>query len=221
MISIKNLFLRYTREFFALYDINLDIEKGESVAFIGKEHSGKTSLIRALTKLESPCKGEIYIKGRPLKKVNFKTDINIGYIPFSPVFLEKKTVYENLKFILRERGFSEKEIESKINEAIMEYSLEKIRDEKVANLSLEEKYVLSFIRLTFRSIDLLIVDNIFDNLDKIYLEIIMDLIKKLKEKETILIVASTVEKLASSICKRKVYFKNGSMVSAEDFKTED
>jgi len=118
---------------------------------------------------------------------------------------------------LATRKLPAKEIENKINEAIIEYSLEKIRDEKICNLSIEEKYVLSFIRLSFRQLDLLIVDNIFDKLSDVYVEIIMDLIKKLKEKETTLILATTNEKIANMICKRKIYFKHGSIVTPEEF----
>ncbi len=221
MLSIKNLFLKYTREFYALYDINMDIDAGESVAFLGQENSGKTTLIRAITKLEKITKGNIYIKNRPLDKVNFKTDINLGYIPFSPVFFEKKTVYENLKYILKQRKIPADEIENKINEAIIEYSLEKIRDEKISNLSLIEKYILSFIRLTFRPLEMLIVDNIFEELDDVYVDIICDLIKNLKQKETILIVATTNEKIASLLCKRREYFKNGSKVSLEEYNKKD
>ena len=217
MISIKNLFLKYTREYYALYDINMEIAENESVALVGGDDSGKTSLLRVLAKLEIPTKGNVYIQNRPLKKVNYKTDINAGYVPATPVFLEKKTVYENFKYILSSRKMRPEEIESKINEAIIEYSLEKIRDEKICNLSLEEKYILSLIRLTFRKLDLLIVDNIFDGLNDVYLEIITDLIKKLKEKDTTLILATTNEKIANTFCKRKVYFKNGSIVSAEEF----
>ena len=217
MISIKNLFLKYTREYYALYDINIDIAKGESVALVGEDDSGKTSLLRVLAKLEKPTKGNVYIQNRPLKKVSFKSDISAGYIPATPVFLEKKTVYENFKYILSERKMRPEDIEAKINDAVIEYSLEKIRDEKVCNLSLEEKYILSLIRLTFRELDLLIVDNIFDNLSDIYVEIIADLIKSLNGKDTTLLLATTNEKIANMFCKRKIYFKNGSVVSAEEF----
>ena len=51
---------------------------------------------------------------------------------------------------------------NKINDVIIEYSLEKIKDTKIKDLTLEEKYVLSLIRLTFRELDLLLIDNIFD-----------------------------------------------------------
>lgn len=217
MISVKNLFLKYTREYYALYDLNIDIAQGESVALVGEDDSGKTSLIRVLAKLERPTKGNVYIQNRPLKKVNYKTDIDAGYIPATPVFLEKKTVYENFKYILSLKKLPVEEIEAKINDAIIEYSLEKIRDEKICNLSLEEKYILSLIRLSFRKLDLLIVDNIFDKLNDVYLEIITDLIKKLKDKDTTLILATTNEKIANTFCKRKVYFKNGSVVTAEEF----
>lgn len=217
MISVKNLFLKYTREYYALYDINMDIERGESVAFIGEDESGKTSLIRVIAKLEKPTKGNVYIENRPLKKVNFKSDISAGYVPATPVFLERKTVYENFKYILSARKLRPDEIENKINEAIIEYSLEKIRDEKVCNLSVEEKYILSLIRLTFRELDLLIVDNIFDKISDVYIEIMVDLIKRLKGKDTTLILATTNEKIANMLCKRKIYFKSGSIVSQEEY----
>ena len=71
MIRISNLFLRYVRQYYALYDINLEIAQGERVAFIGKKESGKTSLLRILLKLEKAQKGEVYIKNIPLKKLNF------------------------------------------------------------------------------------------------------------------------------------------------------
>jgi len=216
VISIKNLFLRYTREFYALYDINLEIADGDSVAFVGEDESGKTSLIRVIAGLEKPTKGNVYINNRPINKVNFKSDISMGYIPSTPVFMEKKTVYENLKFILEARKLRPEEIESKINDAIIEYSLEKIRDEKVCNLTLEEKYVLSFIRLTFRDIDVLVIDNIFDKLSDVYVEIITEVIKKIKTKENTLILATTNEKIASLFCKKKVYFKNGSIVNGNE-----
>lgn len=221
MISVKNLYLRYVREYYALYDINLEIAQGESVALIGADDSGKTSLLRVLTKLEKPTKGNVYINNRPLKKVNFKNDISVGYIPATPVFMEKKTVYENLKYVLTTRKLPPQEVENKINDAIIEYSLEKIRDEKVCNLSLTEKFILSFIRLTFRELDLLIIDNIFDKLDEVYVEIIQDLVKKLRGKDTTLILATTQEKIANLFCKRKVYFKNGLIVTPEEFAAEE
>lgn len=213
MIRIKNLFLRYTREFYALYDINIDIASGESVAFVGEDESGKTSLLRILAKLEKLTKGEVYIKDIPIEKLNYKTDINAGYVPASPVFLEKKSVYENFKYILKGWELTDKEIENKINNTIIEYSLEKIKDTKLKDLTLEEKYVLSLIRLTLRdNLELLLIDNIFDKISEPTKEVVFSLIKQLNTKKTTLIVATTKEEIANALCRRKIYFKYGSIV---------
>lgn len=216
MIKIKNLFLRYTREFYALYNINIDIEDGESVALVGEDESGKTSLLRILAKFEKMTKGEVYLRNIPIEKVNFKTDISAGYVPAKPSFLEKKSVYENFRYILKAWGRDESEIESIINKTIIEYSLEKIKDTPIKDLTKEELYVLSLIRLTFRELDLLMVDNIFDGLSETTLDVVLSLIKQLQKKKTTLIVATTKDWIADKLCKRKIYFKYGSIVDNLD-----
>ena len=214
MVEVKNLFLKYTREYYALYDINLNIEDGEAVAFVGEDESGKTSLLRVLAKLEKATKGEVYIRDIPLEKVNFRTDLQAGYVPATPVFLEKKSVYENFRYILKGWGLTESEIENKINNVIIEFAIEKIKDTKIKDLSLEEKYVLSLIRLSLRELDLLMVDNIFDKLSEATMEVVVDLIKKLKTKKTTLIVATTKPEIAQKFAKKMIYFKNGSIVES-------
>ena len=206
------MFLKYTREYYALYDINLNIEDGEAVAFVGEDESGKTSLLRILAKLEKPSKGQVYIREIPLEKLNFRTDLQAGYVPATPVFLEKKSVYENFKYILKNWGLTESEIENKINNIIIEFAIEKIKDTKVKELSLEEKYVLSLIRLSLRELDLIMVDNIFDKLSEATMEVVCDMIKKLKTKKTTLIVATTKPEIAQKFAKKMIYFKNGSIV---------
>lgn len=216
MIRIKDMFLRYTREFYALYNINMLIEDGESVAFVGQDESGKTSLLRILAKLEKVTKGEVYIKDIPIEKLSYKDDVSAGYVPAKPVFLEKKSVYENFRYILKNWGYEEREIESKINDCIIEYSLEKIKDTLVKDLSREEQYILSLIRLTFRDLDLLMVDNIFDGMSDATLEVVLGLIRTLQKKKTTLVVATTQDWIASRLCKRKIYFKHGSIVDKLD-----
>ncbi len=212
MLSIKNLYLKYTKEYYALNDINLDVAVGESVALVGEQNSGKTSLLRVIAKLEGFDSGEVYINKIPLKKIDFKTDINVGYVPYCPVFLENKTVYENFKYILNKKGVKPADAEKMINNAIIDFSIEKLRDVKVKNIRKEDKYILSLIRLSFRPIDLLLVDNIFDEISDVYVEAILSLIKRLKTADTTLILACTRPELADKICKRKVYFENGSIV---------
>lgn len=212
MLSIKNLSLKYTKEFFALEDISLDVAPGESVAFVGEENSGKTTLLRVIAKLEDYDSGEIYINKIPLKKIDFKTDLRVGYVPYCPVFMENKTVYENFRYILLKKGVKPADAEKMINNVIIEFSIEKLRDEKIKNIRKEDKYILSLIRLTFRELDLLLVDNIFDDISPIYVDAILSLIKKLKGTDTTLILACTRPEIAEKICKRKIFFEHGKII---------
>ena len=93
--------------------------------------------------------------------------------------------------------------------------LEKIKDEKICNLSVEEKYILSFIRLSFRELDLLLVDNIFEHLSDFYVDMIVDLVKGLKSKKTTVIVATTSEEIADLFAKRKIFFNEGQVVTKD------
>ncbi len=212
MLSIKNLYLKYTKEFYALDNISLEVSAGESVAFVGEQNSGKTTLLRVIAKLEEFDSGEIYINNIPLDKIDFRTDLSVGYVPYCPVFLENKTVYENFRYILNKKGIKPAEAEKMINNAIIEFSIEKLRDEKVKNIRKEDKYILSLIRLTFRPLDLLIVDNIFDEISDVYVEAILSFIKRLKTADTTLILACTRPEIAEKICKRKIYFEHGKVV---------
>lgn len=212
MILIKNLCLKFTKEFYALYDVNLEIKKGESVSFLGEDHSGKTTLLRVLCKLENDYSGEVYLKNIPLKKVDFSADIDMGYIPATPIFLEKKTVYQNLQHILKVRKISKRECEDKINNLLIDFNLEKYRDEKVKNLTLFEKYMLSFARLSLRNVELVLIDNIFENLSQEEYEKISATIKKqFLQNKTTTIIATTSSSIAKDLTKRIIKFKLGSI----------
>ncbi len=212
MLSIKNLNKKFTKEFYALEDVNLDVEAGESVALVGEQNSGKTTLLRVIAKLEDFDSGEIYINKIPIKKIDFKTDLSVGYLPYYPSFLNNKTVYENFKYFLNKRGVKPAEAEKLINNAIIEYSIEKIRDVKIKNIRKEDKYILSLIRLSFRHLDLLLVDNIFDEISDVYCEAIISFIKKLKTNDTTLVLACTRPEIAEKLCKRSIYFEHGKVV---------
>ena len=212
MILVKNLCLKFTKEFFALYDINLEIKKGESGALIGEEHSGKTTFLRVLGKLEKDFSGEVYIKGMPVKKIDFSVDVSMGYIPATPVFFENKTVYQNLHYILKTRKFNKSDSEDKINKMLIEFNLEKLRDEKVKNLTLFEKYVLSIARLTLRELEIVLIDNIFEKLSSEEFEKISELVKKhFLSKKLTTVVATTSSDVAKTLTKRSIKFKLGSI----------
>lgn len=213
MIEVKNLYLKFIREYFALYNINCEINDEECVAFVGKEHSGRTTLLRVIAGLEKFDKGEVFINDRDIKTIDFKSDVELGYIPEVPVFFENKSVYQNLNYVLEERGLPKTEIEEKINQALINFNIEKYKDIKVKDLDLYEKYLISFVRLSLRNLQYLLVDNIFNMLSEdegiALLKLIEDVF--LSKKVTTIIVADDFKKV-QPICTRCINFDRGSIV---------
>lgn len=213
MIEVKNLYLKFIREYYALYNINLTINDGDCVAFVGKENSGRTTLLRVIAGLEKYEQGEVYINNRELKSVDFKTDVQLGYIPEVPVFFENKNVYDNLKYVLEERKLPKNEIEEKINTALISFNIEKYKNIKVKDLDLYEKYLISFVRLSLRKLDYLLVDNIFDKITPEESDAILQLIKDLFiSKNTTTIIVSDQYENVNKICTSCVVFESGSIV---------
>lgn len=213
MIEVKNLYLKYIREYYALYDINMKINKGECVGLVGEEGSGRTTLLRVLSKLEKFDKGEIYLKEINIKKVDFKNDVNLGYVSLTPVFLENKTVYDNFKYVLKERNYNDKDIEQIVNNCLIEFNLEKYKNVKANCLSLFEKYYISLIRLTLRPLDIVLVDDIFQKFADDEKMKLLTLIKNLfVSKNVTTLVASSDADFLKNICNRLIRFEYGSIV---------
>lgn len=212
MIEIKNLYMKYIREYYALYDINMHIEAGECVALVGKENSGKTTLLRVLARLEKFDKGEVYLKEKNLKKLNFKDDVNLGYISLKPVMLENKTIRENLAYVLKERKYNSREIEEKINTVVIEYNLEKYLDKKASSLNTFERYIVAFVRLMLRPLDIILIDNIFDGLLGEERTKILEIVKRFVDQKTTVLVATENEEYFNNIATRVIHFENGLIV---------
>lgn len=215
MIKITNLYHKYVKEYYALYDITLQIAKGEKVALVGDEDSGKTSLIRIIAKLENFCQGEIYINNKNLKEIDYKTDISVGYVPVCPIFFENKTVYQNLEYVLKIRKFSQQEIEEKINDTLKKFDIQTIALKKIKHLSVYEKYIVSFARLHLRHIDIILVDSIFDNLEPQQVQTLLSFAKFCVTPQTTVILATSDKEIAK-FCDKSIYFKLGSVVENLD-----
>jgi len=161
MIETKNLTLNYIKEFSALCNINLKIEDKSKIAFIGDSESGKTTLIRSLCGLEKITSGEIYLNNTNLKNINFKKDINLIYVSTNPVFFNNKSVYYNLAYPLKLRGFPQITINQKINRALDNLGIEGLKETKIKNLNNNEKQIVNIARSLTREAEIYLIDDIF------------------------------------------------------------
>lgn len=211
MIVLKNITLAYSKDYNALMNVSLTIHEGERVAIVGSEGAGKTALLRTIAGLEILKSGEAYIHDIPIKRVDFANNINLGYITEAPVFFERKTVFDNLAWVLKNRKIPKREWETRVRAVLDEFELSYLADLKVCTLSKLERRQVQIARLALRPIEILLCDDIFADPDaeivkqtKKCLQILID-----KEPKQKTIVFSAENEQSINDFANKIYHLNG------------
>ncbi len=213
MIRFENVFVSFTKEFDALHDINLCIENGEKIAIVGDGDSGKTTLLRTIAGLQPVTKGELTINDTPISKVNFKQDVSLGYIPKVPVFKNKKTVGENLEYVLKIRGYEQASMNFKILSSLKNFGIDSLKNVPIQSLNRYQKMLVQLARVSMRTVDIVLIDNITNGLTKTEQMGLIDAIKILMEQnqESIFVVALNNDKIAKELGLKILKLKLGSL----------
>jgi ATP-binding cassette subfamily C protein len=104
-IEFKNVWFKYqNRKEYALRGINLLIENGEKIAFIGENGCGKTTMMKLLMKIHFPTKGRIFINGINIKGYSTKSVRDRMTILFQDIIQYEDTVRENITLDKKKRG---------------------------------------------------------------------------------------------------------------------
>lgn len=213
MINFENVFVSFTKEYDALHDINLHIQIGEKVAIVGDGDSGKTTLLRTIAGLQPVTKGVLTIKDTPVSKVNFKQDVSLGYIPKVPVFKNKKTVGENLEYVLKIRGVEPASMNFKILTSLKNFGIDSLKNVPVQSLNRYQKMLVQLARVSMRQVDIVLIDNITNGLTKTEQQGLIEAIKILMElnEQATFIVALNNDKIAKELGLKVIKLKAGSL----------
>lgn len=212
MIEVRNVYLDYVKEYHTLNDISMKVNKGEFVVLFGEVDSGKSSLIRVIAGIEPATKGEVYIKDININKLNYKTDISMGYLSAKGNFYENRTVKQNLEYVLKIRKEIKDKIESNVNAAMLKYGLKPLQDMKVKNLGNLDRIKLAIARLSLRKLELMMVDDIFEGFSNKDAKELAELVKELIEvNECTAVVAVSDSKLLKILDGRRIDIKFGSL----------
>ena len=218
MIKVKSLFVSFTKEYYTLNDVSFELGGGEKLIVIGNKESGRTVLLRALLGLEPLAKGEIFYKNIALEKIDFQNDLSLGYIPANPAFLEKKTVEDNIEYVIKLRTKDKAYISAKTQNALVEYGLEYIRKKKVKELSYYDRVRLALARVSTRNIDVLYVDDIFVKLSTMEKDKLIKQIKAIiKNQSCTTILMTESEEVADKFGYNKKYLIYGSLKDSQDY----
>ncbi len=192
-INLKNINFGYSENKIVLKDINLDIKKGEKIAFIGPSGSGKSTLVDIIIGLYRPISGQIFVDNSIIDESNIKDwRKKVGYIPQS-VYLFDGTVAENIAF---GKEFDEKNIKEVLEKAKILDFLETHQDgihtfvgEGGIKLSGGQKQRIAIARALYQEPEILVLDEATSALDEEIEKEIMDEIYEISQNKTLIIIA--------------------------------
>lgn len=170
-IKFENLVVSFDKRFDLLRINNCEFND-RKICLVGDEYSGNKILLYALSKLVN-FKGNIKINDKDIKKISYKSDINIAFLPETPI-LKSKKVINNIKFIKKIRkniNFDINYIKNLLNDINL--------NDNIKNLSILQKQKISLMRAFLRPLDLLLIELNFNEFvldEKSYLDFLNSLL---------------------------------------------
>lgn len=186
MIEVKNIEVCYGEEK-ALDKLSLSIDKNTTCAVIGASGCGKTTLLYTLAGIIKPASGNIFIDGEELNGIRKGTGLilqDYGLLPW-------KTVWDNIAFPLKSRGFKKHEIDDKVSTTLKGLSMEQYSKKFPGELSGGQKQRVAIGRTLALEPDLLLMDEASSALDAITKEHIQNLILNIYKERQITLVMVT------------------------------
>ena len=203
MIRLKDVEMEYPNGTKAIRGISTTIEDGEFVFLVGPSGSGKSTFIKMLTGEEVPTAGRIIPMMRRTLGVIFQ-DFRL---------IEKKTVYENLEFVMRAVGMPMKEIKTRIAYVLLLVGLEKKAQNYPSELSGGEQQRVAIARALVNNPSTIIADEPTGNLDPERSMEIMTLLVKINQLGTTVLVVTHEKDLVNKFEKRVITIDQGRIVN--------
>ena len=212
--NIKKSYGKNETKFDALKGVDLKVEKGESVAIIGKSGSGKSTFMHILALLDQPTSGDIYLNGKNVtsirKKVLNKTrNEEFGFV-FQQFFMNAKdTVLNNVLLPLKIGGISGSKRKKMALDALKAVGLEDKVQNKANNLSGGQKQRVCIARALVNNPQIIFADEPTGNLDSATGKKIEELLFDLNKNKGITLIIVTHDPDLPARCDRQVHVRDG------------
>lgn len=195
-----------------LKDICLEMKGGTVYGLQGKNGSGKTMLMRAISGLILPTSGRIVINGEQLHK-NISIPRSIGLLLENPSLLPEYDASQNLKLLAKMQGGVPEE---EIRQLIRDVGLEDAGHKKVEKYSLGMKQRLGIAAAILGSPDIILLDEPINAIDGEGVEEIRSLILSLKNEKRIIIVACHDKEEMNLLADEIVHLRDGRIEGQEN-----
>lgn len=219
MIIYENISKIYPGSSPALENINLEIREGEFVSIVGHSGAGKSTLLKMLYAEERPSSGHVYFHRKKI------TDLRIKELPYhrrkiGTVFqdyklLPKKTLGENVAFAMEVAGKRNNEIDESVPQILDIVGLGKKLNVYPNEVSGGEQQRAALARALVNKPKILLADEPTGNLDPISTWDIMQLLLKINEFGTTVVLATHDKPIVDKVCKRVVVMDKGRIIRDE------
>ena len=217
MIRLKDVEMEYDNGTKDIKGITLTVEDGEFVFLVGPSGSGKSTIIKLLTGEVEPCAGRIMINGFSVSNISEKQiplmRRTLGVIFQDFRLIEKKTVYDNLSFVMRAVGASPRKIRERITYVLRLVGLEDKANSYPTELSGGEQQRVAIARALVNNPNTIIADEPTGNLDPERSLELMSLLVKINQLGTTVVVVTHEKDLVDRFGKRVITIESGHVVS--------
>lgn len=219
MIRLIDIQKDYDNGTKAIKGVNMRIDDGEFVFLVGPSGSGKSTIIKLITAEIAPTEGRMMVNGynlntiRPNQVPGMRRTLGIIFQDFR--LIEKKTIYENLTFVMRVAGASPREIKKRVPYVLQLVGLEQKEHHHPTELSGGEQQRVAIARALVNNPSVIIADEPTGNLDPQRSLEIMMLLERINELGTTVLVVTHEQGLVNRFAKRVVAIENGRIISDE------
>ncbi|MCX2575199.1 ABC transporter ATP-binding protein [Pedobacter sandarakinus] len=213
LLEFKDVSFSYNDSKEILHNINLRFEKGKTYALIGPTGGGKTTTASLIARLYDATKGQVLLNGHDIRTfTDEERTERIGFILQEP-FLFTGSVKDNILYGNKKyQHLSDEELSKIIVDAnldgllsIFEEGLNTQINSNSDSISLGQKQLIAFMRAVLRNPALLILDEATANIDTITEKLLSNILKKLSEDTTLVIIAHRLNTIESA---DEIYFVN-------------
>lgn len=202
----------------ALDQISLRIQEGETVGFIGPSGAGKTTLVDLILGLLKPSKGSLLYNGEELKGSLSRWQSQIAYLP-QQVFLIDNTLRNNVALGINDNEIDDQLVHGSLNNASLQefvdtlpQGIETKLGERGVRLSGGQRQRVAIARAFYHGRNVLVMDEATSALDHETESEIVEEIKRLKGKKTIIVIAHRLTTVQH--CDRIYYLEKGKIVNS-------
>ncbi|MFH0803628.1 MAG: cell division ATP-binding protein FtsE [Candidatus Tagabacteria bacterium] len=206
----------YSPTSIALDEVSFTIEPKEFISLVGQSGAGKTTLLKLLLAEEKPTSGKIFFESQDVHSLS-KNELphlrrRIGCVFQEFRLLPSKTAYENIAFAMEAAGRTEEEISESVSQVLELVGLMDKSWHFPHELSGGEKQRVAIARAIVNQPDLIIADEPTGNLDPLNTREIIEILKKINEIGTTVLLATHNKGVVDALRKRVITIEKGKII---------